>query len=158
VLDLTIAEALELFAAHPKIRGPLTLLAEVGLDYLHLGQPSPTLSGGEAQRIKLARELARRGTGRTLYILDEPTTGLHFDDVRKLLEVVQRLVAAGNTAVVIEHNLDVIKSADWVIDLGPEGGPDGGHVIAEGTPEQVARVKGSHTGQHLRAALGASAS
>jgi excinuclease ABC subunit A len=153
VLELTIAEALELFAAHPKIRGPLELLTDVGLDYLHLGQPSPTLSGGEAQRIKLARELARRGTGRTLYILDEPTTGLHFDDVRKLLEVVQRLVEAGNTAVVIEHNLDVIKSADWVIDLGPEGGPDGGRVIAQGTPEQVARVKESHTGQHLRAAL-----
>jgi excinuclease ABC subunit A len=153
VLDLTIAEALELFAAHPRIRGPLTLLADVGLDYLHLGQPSPTLSGGEAQRIKLARELARRGTGRTLYILDEPTTGLHFDDVRKLLEVVQRLVDAGNTALVIEHNLDVIKSADWVIDLGPEGGPAGGRVIAQGTPEQVARVKASHTGQHLRRAL-----
>jgi excinuclease ABC subunit A len=126
----------------------------VGLDYLHLGQPSPTLSGGEAQRIKLARELARRGTGRTLYILDEPTTGLHFDDVRKLLEVVQRLVEAGNTVVVIEHNLDVIKSADWVIDLGPEGGPDGGLVVAQGTPEQVARVKASHTGRHLRATLG----
>jgi excinuclease ABC subunit A len=154
VLDLTIAEALELFAAHPRIRGPLTLLADVGLDYLHLGQPSPTLSGGEAQRIKLARELARRGTGRTLYILDEPTTGLHFDDVRKLLEVVQRLVEAGNTAVVIEHNLDVIKSADWVIDLGPEGGPDGGLVVAQGSPEQVARVKASHTGRHLRATLG----
>jgi excinuclease ABC subunit A len=154
VLDLTIAEALELFTAHPRIRGPLELLADVGLDYLHLGQPSPTLSGGEAQRIKLARELARRGTGRTLYILDEPTTGLHFDDVRKLLEVVQRLVEAGNTAVVIEHNLDVIKSADWVIDLGPEGGPDGGRVIAEGTPEQVARVRGSHTGRFLAGALG----
>jgi len=153
VLDLTIAEALELFAAHPRIRGPLALLADVGLDYLHLGQPSPTLSGGEAQRIKLARELARRGTGRTLYILDEPTTGLHFDDVRKLLEVVQRLVEAGNTAVVIEHNLDVIKSADWVIDLGPEGGPDGGRLVAQGTPEQVARVKASHTGQHLRPLL-----
>jgi excinuclease ABC subunit A len=157
VLDLTIAEALELFAAHPKIRGPLGLLADVGLDYLHLGQPSPTLSGGEAQRIKLARELARRGTGRTLYILDEPTTGLHFDDVRKLLDVVRRLVEAGNTAVVIEHNLDVIQSADWVIDLGPEGGPDGGRLIAQGTPEQVARVPESYTGQHLRAALGARA-
>jgi excinuclease ABC subunit A len=157
VLDLTIAEALELFAAHPKIRGPLELLADVGLDYLHLGQPSPTLSGGEAQRIKLARELARRGTGRTLYILDEPTTGLHFDDVRKLLDVVRRLVDAGNTAVVIEHNLDVIRSADWVIDLGPEGGPAGGRLIAQGTPEQVARVPESYTGQHLRAALGARA-
>jgi len=154
VLDLTIAEALELFAAHPRIRRPLELLADVGLDYLHLGQPSPTLSGGEAQRIKLARELARRGTGRTLYILDEPTTGLHFDDVRKLLEVLQRLVAAGNTVVVIEHNLDVIRSADWVIDLGPEGGPDGGQVIATGTPEQVAQVEASYTGQHLAMELG----
>ncbi len=149
VLDLTIAEALELFAAHPRIRRPLELLADVGLDYLPLGQPSPTLSGGEAQRIKLARELARRGTGRTLYILDEPTTGLHFDDVRKLLDVLQRLVAAGNTVLVIEHNLDVIRSADWVIDLGPEGGPDGGHVVATGPPEQVARVKASYTGQQL---------
>ncbi len=154
VLDLTIAEALELFAAHPRIRRPLELLADVGLDYLHLGQPSPTLSGGEAQRIKLARELARRGTGRTLYILDEPTTGLHFDDVRKLLEVLQRLVAAGNTVVVIEHNLDVVRSADWVIDLGPEGGPDGGHVVATGTPEQVAQVEASYTGQHLARELG----
>ena len=157
VLDLTIAEALELFAAHPKIRGPLELLADVGLDYLHLGQPSPTLSGGEAQRIKLARELARRGTGRTLYILDEPTTGLHFDDVRKLLDVLQRLVEAGNTVLVIEHNLDVIRCADWVIDLGPEGGPDGGRVVAQGTPEQVARVKESHTGRFLAAALAAPA-
>jgi excinuclease ABC subunit A len=154
VLDLTIAEALELFAAHPRIRSPLELLADVGLDYLHLGQPSPTLSGGEAQRIKLARELARRGTGRTLYILDEPTTGLHFEDVRKLLDVLQRLVAAGNTVLVIEHNLDVIRSADWVIDLGPEGGPDGGHVIATGTPEQVAQVGASYTGQHLARELG----
>ena len=154
VLDLTIAEALELFAAHPRIRRPLELLADVGLDYLHLGQPSPTLSGGEAQRIKLARELARRGTGRTLYILDEPTTGLHFDDVRKLLEVLQRLVAAGNTVLVIEHNLDVIRSADWVIDLGPEGGPDGGYVIATGTPEQVAQIETSYTGQHLARELG----
>jgi excinuclease ABC subunit A len=149
VLDLTVREALELFAAHPSVRGPLALLADVGLDYLHLGQPSPTLSGGEAQRIKLARELSRRGTGQTLYILDEPTTGLHFDDVRKLLEVLQRLVDAGNTVVVIEHNLDVVKCSDWVIDLGPEGGPAGGHLVASGTPEQVARVTASHTGRHL---------
>jgi excinuclease ABC subunit A len=149
VLDLTVREALQLFAAHPRVREPLTLLADVGLDYLHLGQPSPTLSGGEAQRIKLARELSRRGTGKTLYILDEPTTGLHFDDVRKLLEVLQRLVDAGNTVVVIEHNLDVVKCADWVLDLGPEGGPLGGHLVAEGTPEQVARVRASHTGRHL---------
>jgi excinuclease ABC subunit A len=153
VLELTVREAAELFAAHPKVREPLELLAAVGLDYLHLGQPSPTLSGGEAQRIKLARELARRATGRTLYILDEPTTGLHFDDVRKLLEVLARLVDAGNTVIVIEHNLDVIKTADWVIDLGPEGGPDGGHLMATGTPEQVAGVAASHTGRFLRRVL-----
>ena len=153
VLELTVAEALELFSAHPKIAGPLGLLKRVGLDYLHLGQPSPTLSGGEAQRIKLARELAKRATGRTLYILDEPTTGLHFDDVRKLLVVLQQLVDAGNTVIVIEHNLDVIKCADWIIDLGPEGGPAGGHTIAVGTPEDVAKVRRSHTGRTLRAVL-----
>jgi len=153
VLELTVAEALELFSAHPKIAGPLRLLERVGLDYLHLGQPSPTLSGGEAQRIKLARELAKRATGRTLYILDEPTTGLHFDDVRKLLAVLQALVDAGNSVVVIEHNLDVIRCADHVVDLGPEGGPGGGLVIAAGTPEQVARVRGSYTGRYLKAVL-----
>jgi excinuclease ABC subunit A len=149
VLDLTVREARELFAAHSSIAGPLALLSDVGLDYLHLGQPSPTLSGGEAQRIKLARELAKRATGRTLYLLDEPTTGLHFDDVRKLLLVLERLVDAGNSVVVIEHNLDVIKTADWVIDLGPEGGPEGGLVVACGTPEVVARSEASHTGRHL---------
>jgi excinuclease ABC subunit A len=149
VLELTVREALELFAAHPAIAGPLRLLERVGLDYLHLGQSSPTLSGGEAQRIKLARELAKRATGRTLYILDEPTTGLHFDDVRKLLAVLDELVAAGNTVVVIEHNLDVIKCADRIVDLGPEGGPAGGRVVAEGTPEEVAAARGSHTGRHL---------
>jgi excinuclease ABC subunit A len=149
VLGLTVREAIDLFAAHPRVRAPLELLADVGLDYVQLGQPSPTLSGGEAQRIKLARELARRATGRTLYILDEPTTGLHFDDVGKLLAVLQRLVEAGNTVVVIEHNLDVIKSADRVIDLGPEGGPGGGRLVAQGTPEQVARVRTSHTGRYL---------
>jgi excinuclease ABC subunit A len=149
VLELTVREAAELFAAHPSIAGPLTLLMDVGLDYLHLGQSSPTLSGGEAQRIKLARELAKRATGRTLYLLDEPTTGLHFDDVRKLLSVLDRLVSTGNTVVVIEHNLDVIKTADWIIDLGPEGGPEGGHLVAQGPPERVAAVRGSHTGRHL---------
>jgi excinuclease ABC subunit A len=153
VLDLTVREALELFASQPQIAGPLGLLADVGLDYVHLGQPSPTLSGGEAQRIKLARELARRDTGRTLYILDEPTTGLHFDDVRKLLGVLGRLVDAGNTVLVIEHNLDVIKCADRVIDLGPEGGPEGGRLVAQGTPEQVARTRASHTGRALEPLL-----
>ena len=153
VLELSVREAVELFAAHPRILAPLALLADVGLDYLHLGQPSPTLSGGEAQRIKLARELSRRATGRTLYILDEPTTGLHFDDVRKLLEVLTRLVDAGNSVIVIEHNLDVIKTADWVIDLGPEGGDGGGQIVAEGTPEQLARTADSFTGRYLKRVL-----
>jgi len=147
------AEALALFEAHPKIAGPLELLERVGLDYLHLGQPSPTLSGGEAQRIKLARELSKRATGRTLYILDEPTTGLHFEDIRKLLSVLQALVDAGNSVVVIEHNLDVIKTADWVIDLGPEGGPGGGRILGAGTPEQIALLQGSHTGRYLKPVL-----
>jgi len=154
VLELTVREAADLFAAHPKIVGPLELLTDVGLDYLPLGQPSPTLSGGEAQRIKLARELAKRATGRTLYLLDEPTTGLHFDDVRKLLDVLGRLVDAGNTVIVIEHNLDVVKSADWIIDLGPEGGPEGGRVVAQGAPEQIAATRGSHTGRFLKRVLG----
>jgi excinuclease ABC subunit A len=153
VLELTVREAAELFSAHPKIVGPLRLLIDVGLDYLHLGQPSPTLSGGEAQRIKLARELAKRATGRTLYLLDEPTTGLHFDDVRKLLAVLDRLVDAGNTVVVIEHNLDVAKTADWIIDLGPEGGPEGGTIVAQGTPEKVSRTRGSSTGRFLKTVL-----
>ncbi|MFQ5416751.1 MAG: excinuclease ABC subunit UvrA [Myxococcota bacterium] len=153
VLDLTVREAADLFSAHPKIVGPLELLADVGLDYLHLGQASPTLSGGEAQRIKLARELAKRATGRTLYLLDEPTTGLHFEDAGKLLDVLGRLVDSGNTVIVIEHNLDVIKTADWIIDLGPEGGPGGGQILAQGTPEDVAAAKGSHTGRFLKAAL-----
>ena len=153
VLELTVREALEVFAQHPKIKQPLSLLERVGLDYLHLGQPSPTLSGGEAQRIKLARELAKQATGRTLYILDEPTTGLHFDDVRKLLEVLGELVTTGNSVVVIEHNLDVIKTADWVIDLGPDGGPDGGQIMAQGKPEEIARVRGNHTGRYLKATL-----
>jgi excinuclease ABC subunit A len=149
VLELTVREAIALFSAHPKVKGPLELLAEVGVDYLHLGQPSPTLSGGEAQRIKLARELSRRATGKTFYILDEPTTGLHFDDIAKLLRVLHRLVDAGNTVVVIEHNLDVIKTADHLIDLGPEGGPGGGRIIAQGTPEAVAKVNASYTGRYL---------
>jgi excinuclease ABC subunit A len=149
VLEMDVQEALEHFANVPKIAGMLQTLHDVGLDYLKLGQPSPTLSGGEAQRIKLARELVKRGTGRTLYVLDEPTTGLHFDDVRKLLGVLSGFTAQGNTVVVIEHNLDVIKTADWIIDLGPEGGEAGGRVVAEGTPEQVAAVAASHTGQAL---------
>jgi excinuclease ABC subunit A len=149
VLDLTVAEAIEVFSAHRKVAGPLKLLERVGLDYLHLGQPSPTLSGGEAQRIKLARELSKRATGRTLYILDEPTTGLHFEDVRKLLIVLDELVEAGNSVVVIEHNLDVIKTADWLIDVGPEGGPDGGEIVACGTPEDLKLIKHSHTGKSL---------
>ena len=131
----------------------LTTLAEVGLGYIHVGQPATTLSGGEAQRVKLAKELSRRATGRTLYILDEPTTGLHFDDVRKLLEVLHQLVDQGNTIVVIEHNLEVIKTADWIIDLGPGGGDKGGRLVAAGTPEDVARVKESYTGQYLAAYL-----
>jgi excinuclease ABC subunit A len=149
VLDLSVTEAKALFQNHREIARILTTLEDVGLGYIKLGQPSPTLSGGEAQRIKLSRELARVGTGKTLYILDEPTTGLHFEDVKRLLHVLDRLVDAGNTVVVIEHNLDVIKCADWVVDLGPEGGEDGGRVIAEGTPEEVAAVKGSYTGQFL---------
>jgi excinuclease ABC subunit A len=132
----------------------LQTLSDVGLGYIKLGQPAPTLSGGEAQRVKLASELSRRATGRTFYILDEPTTGLHFDDVRKLLSVLERLVDAGNTVVVIEHNLDVIKTADWLIDLGPEGGDAGGEVIAAGPPEEVARDPGSHTGRFLGDLLG----
>ncbi|MCB9522080.1 MAG: excinuclease ABC subunit UvrA [Myxococcales bacterium] len=154
LLELTIDEAAELFANHKKIARILQTLQDVGLGYVHLGQPSNTLSGGEAQRIKLSRELARRDTGRTLYILDEPSTGLHFEDVRKLLVVVQRLVDAGNTVVMIEHNLDIIKTADWVVDLGPEGGDGGGQLVAEGSPEAVARVEASHTGRYLAPVLG----
>ncbi len=127
---------------------------DVGLGYVRLGQPAPTLSGGEAQRVKLATELGKRSTGRTIYILDEPTTGLHFEDVSRLLGVLQRLVDTGNTILVIEHNLDVIKSADWLVDLGPEGGDGGGHVVAEGTPEQVAKMDESWTGQYLAPVLG----
>jgi excinuclease ABC subunit A len=153
VLDMTVEEALGFFERVPSIREKLQTLADVGLGYVRLGQPATTLSGGEAQRIKLATELARRATGRTLYILDEPTTGLHFADIERLLQVLQRLVDSGNTVLVIEHNLDIIKSADWVIDMGPEGGDAGGQVIAAGTPEQVAQVEGSHTGAFLRKLL-----
>jgi excinuclease ABC subunit A len=154
VLDLTVADALDFFSAQNRIADRLELLNDVGLGYLHLGQAATTLSGGEAQRVKLATELAKRDTGRTLYILDEPTTGLHFEDVRLLLEVLHRLVAKGNSVLVIEHNLDVIKTADWVLDLGPEGGVRGGEVVAAGTPEAVAKVAGSHTGRFLRRVLG----
>jgi len=153
VLELQVDDALDRFDAFPAIRNRLKTLSEVGLGYLRLGQPATTLSGGEAQRIKLATELARRSTGRTAYILDEPTTGLHFADVERLLEVLHRLVDGGNSVIVIEHNLDVIKTADWVIDLGPDGGDRGGELIAEGTPEQVAKVKASHTGRYLALAL-----
>jgi excinuclease ABC subunit A len=153
VLDMSVEEALAFFAKIPKIRRKLQTLHDVGLDYIKLGQPATTLSGGEAQRVKLAKELSKIATGRTLYILDEPTTGLHFADIEKLLEVLQRLVDSGNTVLVIEHNLDVIKQADWIVDLGPEGGEAGGEVIATGTPEQVAEVEGSYTGEFLRALL-----
>jgi excinuclease ABC subunit A len=153
VLELQVEDALERFSAVPAIRNRLKTLSEVGLGYLRLGQAATTLSGGEAQRIKLATELARRSTGRTMYILDEPTTGLHFADVERLLHVLHRLVDGGNSVIVIEHNLDVIKTADWVIDLGPDGGSRGGELIAEGTPEQVAKVKRSHTGRYLTLAL-----
>ena len=153
VLAMSVEEALEFFGKEPKLRRRLQTLHDVGLDYVKLGQPATTLSGGEAQRVKLAAELSKVATGRTLYILDEPTTGLHIHDVAKLLEVLQRLVDAGNTVLVIEHNLDVIKQSDWVIDLGPEGGDAGGRVIATGTPEQVAEVEESYTGQFLRGVL-----
>ena len=149
ILNMTIAESVDHFSEHPKILNQLQLLVDVGLDYLALGQPSTTLSGGEAQRIKLARELSKLATGRTCYILDEPTTGLHFDDVQKLLVVLNRLVDAGNSVIVIEHNLDVIRTSDWIIDLGPGGGPEGGHVIAAGTPKALSRIKGSETGRYL---------
>ncbi|HEX6888102.1 MAG TPA: excinuclease ABC subunit A, partial [Candidatus Nanopelagicales bacterium] len=141
---------LDFFAAVPPIARHMQTLVDVGLGYVRLGQPAPTLSGGEAQRVKLASELQRRSTGRTIYVLDEPTTGLHFEDVRKLLGVLHSLVEKGNSVLVIEHNLDVIKTADWVVDLGPEGGSGGGTIVAEGTPEQVAAMPGSHTGRFLR--------
>jgi excinuclease ABC subunit A len=149
LLDTTIEDAAPLLANIPNISVKLETLVDVGLGYLHLGQSSTTLSGGEAQRIKLAKELSKRQTGKTIYILDEPTTGLHFEDVRKLLEVLQKLVDLGNTVLVIEHNLDVIKSADWILDMGPEGGEGGGKLIACGTPEDIAANHKSYTGQAL---------
>ncbi len=149
VLDMTIDEAVAYFSAQPRIRDRLSILQRVGLGYVKLGQQATTLSGGEAQRIKLSKELARRATGRTLYILDEPTTGLHFEDVRKLLEVLHALVDQGNSVIVIEHNLEVIKTADWVLDLGPEGGEGGGRIVAAGTPETIAATPASHTGRFL---------
>jgi len=149
ILDMPISEAVDFFANQPRIGRHMQTLLDVGLGYVRLGQSAPTLSGGEAQRVKLAAELAKRSTGRTIYLLDEPTTGLHFEDVRRLLTVLARLVETGNTVLVIEHNLDVIKTADWIIDMGPEGGDGGGRIIAEGTPEDVAKVKGSYTGKFL---------
>jgi excinuclease ABC subunit A len=153
VLEMRVDEASEFFSAIPRIHGRLKTIADVGLGYIKMGQPATTLSGGEAQRVKLATELSKRATGRTFYVLDEPTTGLHFADIHKLLEVLQRLVALGNTVLTIEHNLDVIKTADYVIDLGPEGGDRGGTVVATGTPEEVAAAPHSFTGQYLRATL-----
>jgi excinuclease ABC subunit A len=153
VLDMTVQEALRFFENVPRIREKLQTLYDVGLGYIKLGQSATTLSGGEAQRVKLSRELSKRGTGRTLYILDEPTTGLHFADIQQLLDVLHRLRDAGNTVLVIEHNLDVIKTADHIIDLGPEGGDGGGQLVAVGTPEQVARAKTSYTGQFLKRVL-----
>ncbi|HEY2231054.1 MAG TPA: excinuclease ABC subunit UvrA, partial [Xanthobacteraceae bacterium] len=153
VLDMTVEEAADFFKAVPRVRDTLLTLHRVGLDYVHVGQQATTLSGGEAQRVKLAKELSRRATGRTLYILDEPTTGLHFHDVKKLLEVLHELTDQGNTVVVIEHNLEVIKTADWMIDLGPEGGDGGGEIVAVGTPEDVVKVKRSYTGQFLKPVL-----
>jgi len=149
ILDMTVEEGVEFFSAVPSIREKLEMLLRVGLSYVKIGQQATTLSGGEAQRVKLSKELSRRATGKTLYILDEPTTGLHFHDIRKLLEVLQALVDQGNSVIVIEHNLDVIKTADWIIDLGPEGGDGGGEIVAAGTPEDVAAVERSYTGKFL---------
>jgi excinuclease ABC subunit A len=149
VLDLTIEDALTVLADVPLVRQKLQTLVDVGLGYVHLGQSATTLSGGEAQRMKLARELSKRQTGRTLYLLDEPTTGLQFDDVRKLLEVLHRLADLGNSVIIIEHNLDVIRNADWILDLGPEGGEDGGRIVGQGRPARIAATPGSYTGQFL---------
>jgi excinuclease ABC subunit A len=153
ILEMNVTQALEFFSNIPRIREKLETLNEVGLGYITLGQSAPTLSGGEAQRIKLSRELSKRSTGRTLYLLDEPTTGLHFADVRNLLEVLNRLTDKGNTIIIIEHNLEVIKTADHVIDLGPEGGDKGGYVVASGTPEKIIQNKNSYTGHYLKSHL-----
>ena len=153
ILDMTVSEGADFFRAVPAVRDKLVTLERVGLGYIHVGQQATTLSGGEAQRVKLAKELSRRATGRTLYLLDEPTTGLHFHDVAKLLEVLHELVEQGNSVVVIEHNLEVVKTADWVIDLGPEGGDAGGEIVAAGTPEQIVRVPRSYTGRFLKDVL-----
>jgi excinuclease ABC subunit A len=153
VLDMTVDEAEDFFNAVPSVRDKMSTLKRVGLGYVKVGQQATTLSGGEAQRVKLAKELSKRATGRTLYILDEPTTGLHFHDVAKLLEVLHELVDSGNTVVVIEHNLEVIKTADHILDLGPEGGDGGGELVASGTPEEVVKVKRSYTGQFLKELL-----
>ena len=154
VLEMTVEEAVDFFDAVPKIRHKLQTLFDVGLGYIKLGQPATTLSGGESQRVKLATELSRQSTGKTMYILDEPTTGLHTADVHKLIDVLQKFVEKGNTVLVIEHNLDVIKTADYIIDLGPEGGDAGGYIVAEGTPEKVAKIKKSYTGQFIKPLLG----
>jgi excinuclease ABC subunit A len=153
VLDMTVHQALDYFGKIGKIRSILQTLADVGLGYIEIGQPAPTLSGGEAQRVKLSKELSKKGTGKTIYILDEPTTGLHADDIQKLLAVLNRLVELGNTVVVIEHNLDVIKTADYIIDLGPEGGDEGGYVVGCGTPEEIVEIKNSYTGRFLKKVL-----
>jgi excinuclease ABC subunit A len=153
VLDMTVEDSLTFFAPVPSIARKLQTLMDVGLSYIRLGQAATTLSGGEAQRVKLSKELSKRDTGKTLYILDEPTTGLHFEDIKQLLEVLHRLRDHGNTVIIIEHNLDVIKTADWIVDLGPEGGSGGGSIIATGTPEEVAKTKGSFTGHFLAPAL-----
>jgi excinuclease ABC subunit A len=153
VLEMSVTDALEFFKNIPPVKKKLQTLSDVGLGYIHLGQQATTLSGGEAQRVKLATELSKVSSAKTLYILDEPTTGLHFEDIRMLLTVLQRLVERGNTVIVIEHNLDVIKTADWIIDLGPEGGDEGGEVIASGTPEYIATVENSYTGSFLHQML-----
>jgi len=149
ILNLSVEDALDFFKAIPNIKNKLKMLYKVGLGYISIGQSATTLSGGEAQRIKIAKELSKKATGKTLYILDEPTTGLHFEDVKKLIEVLQELVNNGNTVIVIEHNLDVIKCSDWIIDLGKEGGSNGGEIIAQGSPEEIVKIKESYTGLYL---------